>query len=78
MKILVLNCGSSSIKYKLFDMTDKSVIASGGAGTLEHFYQAATEGKASALLAASVFHFGTFTVKQVKEYLASRGIPVKL
>jgi len=54
------------------------VIASGGAGTLEHFYEAVVEGKASALLAASVFHFRTFTVRQVKEYLASRGVPVHL
>lgn len=54
------------------------VIASGGAGTLEHFYEAVVEGKASAVLAASVFHFRTFTVRQVKEYLAERGIPVLL
>lgn len=54
------------------------VIASGGAGTLEHFYDGVVEGKASALLAASVFHFRTFTVRQVKEYLAGRGIPVVL
>lgn len=52
------------------------VIASGGAGTLEHFWEGVTEGKASALLAASVFHFRTFTVGEVKEYLAGRGIPV--
>jgi cyclase len=54
------------------------VIASGGAGTLEHFYEGVVEGKASALLAASVFHFRTFTVREVKEYLAERGIPVYL
>ncbi len=54
------------------------VIASGGAGTLEHFYEGVAEGKASALLAASVFHFRTFTVRQVKEYLAGRGVPVML
>ena len=77
-------CDGSCTGYDLVvtraiaEQTGLSVIASGGAGTLEHFYQAVTEGKASALLAASVFHFGTFTVKQVKEYLASRGIPVKL
>lgn len=53
------------------------VIASGGAGTLEHFYDAVVEGKASALLAASVFHFRMFTVGQVKEYLSGRGIPVE-
>ncbi len=53
-------------------------IASGGAGELEHFYAGIVDGKASALLAASVFHFRTFTVRQVKEYLAGRGIPVLL
>jgi cyclase len=52
------------------------IIASGGAGTLEHFYEGVVEGRAAALLAASVFHFRTFTVRQVKEYLAGRGIPV--
>ncbi|MDH4139201.1 MAG: imidazole glycerol phosphate synthase subunit HisF [Coriobacteriia bacterium] len=52
------------------------VIASGGAGELEHFYEGVMEGKATALLAASVFHFRTFTVSQVKDYLAERGIPV--
>lgn len=54
------------------------VIASGGAGTLEHFYEGVTEGHASALLAASVFHFRTFTIREVKEYLAGRGVPVRL
>lgn len=52
------------------------VIASGGAGTLEHFYEGVVEGKASALLAASVFHFRTFSVAQIKEFLVGRGIPV--
>ncbi len=54
------------------------VIASGGVGTLEHFAEGIIEGEADAVLAASVFHFGTFTVRQVKEYLASQGIPVRL
>jgi cyclase len=53
------------------------VIASGGAGTLEHFYQAVTTGKASAVLAASVFHFGEITVQQAKSYLKERGVPVR-
>ena len=60
------------------DATKLPVIASGGAGTLEHFYQAVAEGHADAVLAASVFHFGTFTVKQVKEYLRSKGVTVKI
>jgi Imidazoleglycerol-phosphate synthase len=53
------------------------VIASGGAGTLEHFYEGFKEGKADACLAASIFHFGEYTVGEVKEYLRSRGIPVR-
>ncbi|PKL62100.1 MAG: imidazole glycerol phosphate synthase subunit HisF [Methanomicrobiales archaeon HGW-Methanomicrobiales-2] len=54
------------------------VIASGGVGTLDHFYDGFTEGKADACLAASVFHYGEYTIRQVKEYLAGRGIPVRL
>ena len=53
------------------------VIASGGAGALEHFYDVLTLGKADAVLAASVFHFGQFTVGQVKEYLTSKGVEVR-
>ena len=53
------------------------VIASGGVGTLEHFAEGIVEGEADAVLAASVFHFGTYTVKQVKDYLAGQGIPVR-
>lgn len=54
------------------------VIASGGVGTLEHFYDGFTLGKADACLAASVFHYGELTVREVKDYLARRGIPVRL
>jgi cyclase len=54
------------------------VIASGGAGSPEHMYQALTAGKADAALAASIFHFGTYTIAETKEYLASRGVPVRL
>ena len=53
------------------------IIASGGAGKLEHIYDALTAGKADAALAASIFHFGTYTVKQVKEYLRGRGVEVR-
>jgi cyclase len=53
------------------------VIASGGAGTLEHFQEALTEGLADAALAASLFHFGTYTIGEVKEYLAERGVEVR-
>ena len=59
------------------DAVEVPVVASGGAGTLEHFAEAFTEGQADAVLAASRFHFGEFTVPQVKDYLASRGIPVR-
>jgi len=53
------------------------VIASGGAGELEHLYAALTEGRASAVLAASIFHFGRFTIGETKRYLAERGVSVR-
>ena len=53
------------------------VIASGGAGEIEHFYKVLTEGKADAVLAASVFHYGKYTIRQVKEYLKNRGVEVR-
>ena len=54
------------------------VIASGGAGALEHFYDAFTEGKADAVLAASLFHFGEIPIPELKKYLNKKGIPVRL
>lgn len=54
------------------------VIASGGAGKLEHFYQALTRGSADAVLAASLFHFNEISIPQLKQYLASRGVPVRM
>ncbi|NBR41402.1 MAG: imidazole glycerol phosphate synthase subunit HisF [Verrucomicrobia bacterium] len=54
------------------------VIASGGAGTLDHLAEVLKDGGASAVLAASIFHFGTFTVRQAKEHLKSVGLPVRL
>src|SRR6185436_11959880 len=53
------------------------VIASGGAGKLEHFYEALTAGGASAVLAASLFHFGEFKIAEVKNYLRERGVVVR-
>ncbi len=53
------------------------VIASGGAGTFEHFCEAVVEGKADAVLAASLFHYGTYSIHQVKDYMASKGIPIR-
>jgi imidazole glycerol-phosphate synthase subunit HisF len=54
------------------------VIASGGAGTLEHLYEAIVDGHADAVLVASIAHFGTYTIRQMKEYLSGLGIPVRL
>jgi cyclase len=53
------------------------VIASGGAGTLEHFYDALIEGHADAALAASLFHYRQLSIAEVKAYLAQRGVPVR-
>jgi len=54
------------------------VIASGGVGNLEHIYEGFTKGKADAALAASIFHFKEYTIRQAKEYLKARGVPVRL
>jgi cyclase len=54
------------------------VIASGGVGTLDHLVEGITEGRASAVLAASIFHFGTFSIGQAKAHMAAAGIPVRL
>jgi cyclase len=53
------------------------VIASGGAGTLEHLYEALVIGKADAVLAASIFHYHIYSIRQAKDYLAERGIPIR-
>jgi cyclase len=60
------------------DAVTLPVVASGGAGTLEHFYEGVTKGGAQVLLAASVFHYRLLSIRQVKEYLKSRGIEVNL
>ena len=60
------------------DAVDLPVVASGGAGKLEHFHQAIVEGGAGVLLAASVFHYRTFTIGQVKQYLRDKGHEVIL
>ncbi|MBN2402662.1 MAG: imidazole glycerol phosphate synthase subunit HisF [Spirochaetes bacterium] len=60
------------------DAVDVPVIASGGAGKLEHFYEGTVQGGAQILLAASVFHFRTFSIREVKEYLQKKGLPVIL
>lgn len=60
------------------DAVSVPVIASGGAGELDHLVEAVTEGHASAVLAASIFHFGTFTIRQAKEHMAAANIPMRL
>ena len=54
------------------------MIASGGVGNLEHLYEGIKKGGASAVLAASIFHYGDFTIQQVKEYLASKDVAVRI
>ena len=66
------------ITRRISESVGVPVVASGGAGTLEHMAEVLLEGKADAVLAASIFHFGEFTVGQVKQFLAQKGIPVRL
>jgi cyclase len=63
---------------KITEAVNVPVIASGGAGTLKHFYDAISLGGADAVLAASVFHFGKFKIKDVKNYLKERGVPIRI
>ena len=60
------------------DAVTVPVIASGGVGTLDHLVDGVTKGGASAVLAASIFHFGTFTIREAKEHMARAGIPMRL
>ena len=60
------------------DAVEVPVIASGGVGTLQHLVEGVTEGHASAVLAASIFHFATFTIPQAKRYMAEHGIPMRM
>ena len=60
------------------DAVDIPVIASGGAGTLDHLVAGVTQGGASAVLAASIFHFGTYTIQEAKDHMAAAGIPMRL
>jgi cyclase len=60
------------------DLVNIPVIASGGVGTLEHLYEGLTDGRADAVLAASIFHYNEFTVEDVKIYLKRRGVNVRL
>jgi cyclase len=60
------------------DAVNVPVIASGGVGTLDHLVEGVTEGRASAVLAASIFHFGEFTIGEAKSHMAAAGIPMRL
>jgi len=74
----MLNGYDNKLNRAISESVQVPVIASGGAGTLDHLVDAITIGKADAVLAASIFHFGTFTIQQTKEHLARAGIPVRL
>lgn len=66
------------ITRTLSETLDIPIIASGGAGNLEHMYEAFTEGKADAALAASIFHFEEYTIGEAKEYLKRKGVAVRV
>ncbi len=66
------------ITRTLSEALDIPIIASGGAGNIEHMYEAFTEGKADAALAASIFHFGEYTIGEAKEYLREKGVAVRV
>src|SRR5215217_9034639 len=63
---------------RVADVVDVPVIASGGAGTLDHLVEAVTEGGADAVLCASIFHYGRYSVREAKERMRAAGIPVRL
>ena len=79
-----MNCDGAKNGYDLAltravaDAVKIPVIASGGAGTKEHFYEALTGGGADAALAASLFHYKELEIQDLKEYLSGRGVPVRL
>jgi imidazole glycerol-phosphate synthase subunit HisF len=68
----------NELNRRVSEMVPVPVIASGGAGTLEHLYEAVVEGKADAVLAASIFHYGEYSIREVKSYLAAKGVPVRI
>lgn len=79
-----MDCDGTKVGYDIeltrtiAENVNVPVIASGGAGTKEHFYDALTEGKAEAALAASLFHYNELEINELKKYLAGRGLPVRL
>ena len=64
--------------FKISSAVNIPVIASGGVGNLDHLVEGVTEGKADAVLAASIFHFNEYTIPQAKKYMASKGIEMRL
>ncbi|MBN1691512.1 MAG: imidazole glycerol phosphate synthase subunit HisF [Dehalococcoidia bacterium] len=68
----------NELNRRVNELVSVPVIASGGAGSLEHLYEAVTKGKADAVLAASIFHYNEFSITEVKEYFARKGIPVRM
>jgi cyclase len=80
----VMNADGTTSGYDLemtaavSDAVSVPVVASGGAGSPQHLLEVLTTGRADAALAASIFHFGTYTIPQVKEYLAAHGVPIRL
>jgi cyclase len=68
----------NELNRAMTDAVNIPVIASGGAGKLEHLYDAIVDGHADAVLMASITHFGNYTIRQMKEYLAGRGIAMNL
>ena len=76
-KVEALGAGEIPLTRAVADAVSIPVIASGGAGTLEHFYEGLTEGGADAVLAASLFHYKELEISQVKDYLAGKGVPVR-
>jgi cyclase len=67
-----------TITREITDSVDIPVIASGGVGTLQHLADGVTQGGADAVLAASIFHFGEYTVREAKQFMFSEGIPMRL
>ena len=68
----------NSLISKISSIVNIPIIASGGAGNLDHLVEGIKLGKASAVLAASIFHYGKFSIKEAKEYLSKKNIPIRI
>ena len=73
----MLNGYDIELTRRISESVEVPVIASGGAGNLQHMVDVLAEGKASAVLAATIFHFGTYSISECKDYLANHQIPVR-